>query len=243
MIFLLLAALNPVRTVPLGQKYDRIEIFDHRVYLTQRFAKNLAYCPDSVSLENIPVTDKENFRIVSFQVTPFVYYLNTGLALIRFFPASGASDTIFVTAEISSFGITRDGDAVVGDRVNNALVFQDYRGQPLFTVHEVAIKDLRCCRDTVYALTDRKLLVFDKFGNPIREIESPGNLDRLFVADSMIGLFSPGQSYYYAFTGQWSKIELPLELTDLTADGEYIIVLGNHGTSLYYFLPADRRDP
>jgi len=243
MILLLLAVLNQVRMIPLDQKYDRIEIYDQRVYLTQRFAKSIAFYPDSGSPEKIPITDQENFRIKNFQITPFVFYLNTGTALIRFFPVSGASDTIYLSQDISSFGITRDGDAVIADRLKNALVFLDYCGLTQFTIDEVAVKDLRFKRDTLYALTDRKLLVFDKFGNPVSRVESPENLSRVFVTDSMVCLFSAGQTYFYVFDGQWSKIELPFELTDLAADAGNIIILGNHGSSLYYFLPTERRFP
>jgi len=243
MILLLLAALNQVRTIPLDQKYDRIEIYDRRVYLTQRFAKSIAFYPDSGPLEKIPITDQENFRIKNFQITPFVFYLNTGTALIRFFPVSGTSDTIYLSQDISSFGIARDGDAVIADRLKNALVFLDNRGLTQFTVNEVAVKDLRFNRDTLYALTDRELLVFDKFGNLVRQVDLPENLDRMFVIDLMVCLFTAGQTYFYIFDGQWSKIELPFELTDLAADAGNIIILGNHGSNIYYFLPTERRFP
>lgn len=241
MILLLLVALNQIRTLPFDQKYDRIELYDHRVYLTQHFTKSIIFYPDSGNPEIIPVTTEENFRIASFQVTPFVFYLNTGTALIRFFPVSGASDTIYFSGDISSFAITGDGDAVVGDRLSRTLVFLDYRGQDQFKIREVAVKDLRYNRDTLYALIENKLLVYDKFGNPIRAIDVPENLDRLFTADSTIFLFSPGQTYYYVFDGQWLKIELPFELNDLAADSANVVILGDHGTNLHYFLPAEYR--
>ena len=243
MILLLLVAFNPVRILPLGQKFDRIELYDHRVYLTQRFAKSIAFYPDSGSPENIPFTDEENFRIASFQVTPFVFYLNTGTALVRFFPVSGARDTIYLSSDISSFVVIRGGDNAIGDRRLSALVYLDYRGQNQFLIREVAVKDLCCRRDTLYALAGKKLLVYDKFGNTIRAIDVPENLDRLFVADSMIFLFTAGQSCFYVFDGQWSKIELLFELNDLAADDLNVVILGDHGSNLYYFLPTKRRIP
>jgi hypothetical protein len=243
MILLLLAALSPVRILPLGQKFDRIELYDHRVYLTQRYAKSIAFYPDSGSPENIPITDEENFRIAGFQITPFVFYLNTGTALVRFFPVSGVSDTLYLSGDISSFVVTRDGDAAVGDRQLSALVYLDHLGQTQFLIREVAVKDLRCRRDTLYALAGKKLLVYDKFGNPIRAIDAPENLDRLFVTDSTIFLFTAGQSCFYIFDGQWTKIELPFELNDLAADDSNVVILGDHGSNLYYFLPTERRIP
>lgn len=243
MILLLLAALTPVRVLPLAGRYDRIDQYDGRVYLAQLFTKNIVYYPDSGSPEIITVTDAEGYRIEGFRVSPFMIYINTGRVLIRFFPASGWTDTLYRAEDISSFVLTPEEEVVVGDRPANALIFFDYRRQLKFIKNQIPVKDLQYARGELYALTDRALLVFDKFGNPLREQAVPENLDRLFAVDSMLYLFSPGREYFYIFDGQWQRIGLPYDLSDLTADGHDLIVLGNRGSALYFYPLPDGRVP
>jgi hypothetical protein len=240
MILLIMAALVQDHVLALNQKFDRIGVLDRGIYLAPHFAKSITFYPDSGEPEVIPFTDEENFRIDDFQITPFVYYINRGPVLVRFFPVSGAMDTLYSAREISSFGVTADGDAVIADRRNNALVFLDFRGQPQFTVNQVAVQDLSCLRDTLYALAGRELLVFDRFGNPVRQLEVPEILDRVVAADSQVALFSPDRSYYYSYDNGWAKIELPFDLTDLAFYDHKIIILGNHGSILYFYRPTDR---
>jgi hypothetical protein len=240
MILFLLAALVQDHVRTLDGKCDWIGILDHEVYVAPRFAKSIMRYQVSGDPENIPVTDEENFRIDGFQVKPFVYYINRGSALIRFFPISGAMDTVYTAREIACFSVAGDGDAVVADRLDRALVFLDFSGQPRFAVDQVAAQDLSCRRDTLYALAGRELLIFDRFGNPIRRLDAPEILDRVVAADSGIALFTAGRSYYFWYENGWTRIELPFDISDLAFDDQMLVILGNHGSALYYYRPAGR---
>jgi hypothetical protein len=243
MVLLLLAALVPIREMPLTGRYDRIDQYNGRVYLAQHFTKSIVCYPDSGSPEIIAVTDAEDYRIDGFRVSPFMIYINTGRVLIRFLPASGWTDTLYRAEDISSFILTPEEEVVVGDRSANALIFFDYQRQLKFIKNQIPVKDLQYAQGKLYALTDWSLLVFDKFGNPLREHAVPENLDRLFAVDSLLFLFSPGRDYFYMFDGQWHRIGLPYDLSDLTVDGPDLIVLGNRGSALYFYPLSDGRVP
>jgi hypothetical protein len=239
MFFLFLVAFEPVDTITFSKEFNTIEMYDNTIYCAPRIGTSVFHVTQPGGLRAISFTDKIDYRIYDFYITPFAIYLNNGFSIDKFYFTSGTKQSVYTTQRITSFILTAAEEIVFAHDVRRELVFLDFTNRIKYTEPNITVKDLSYAQGTIYALTRKHIVLFDEFGNILEHIATPEQLTNIFVDSTLLFLFSPEKKYVYTYTDNWNKVDLKHGVTDITANNQYIVILDDSGTRLYFYNKSD----
>lgn len=217
--------------------FTNFQIYEDAIYLAPFNGKSIIKLDSTGSFLSFPVTHQENNRIYQFKITPFYFYLNTPLGLVKMHYATGMNETLY-SGNITAFIITNTEEVVLADRIKNEIIFLDTDNKIRLKKKNINVLDMDYYEGRIYFLTSGGILVLDEYGNNIESIKTPGNINRISVADNVY-LFAPLSNIVYRWDKEWKRIELKYPVNDLKLNKNYLITLNQYGVILYLY---DRSD-
>lgn len=236
----LLAALliaQPVATSrdELPRNFSRMECYGDKLYLAPRISTSIYEFIAQDSIRPVSVTDEVNYRIFDFRITPFAIYINRGSALEKFFITSGKKEVVFRSRDISSFALTPADEIILADRQTQELIFLDFLYQEKFRIANVQILDIQWRDTLIYALTPKRIFVYDEYGNLIDDIPTPEWSNRIITNHRDILIFAEQNNYIYRAGVEWQRIEFPFAVSDICLQKNAIVILDGTGHYLYRY--------
>jgi hypothetical protein len=225
--------------IALSRRFNRIECYSSKLYLSQRIGQSIARFVSKDSLDLISITDEINYRIYDFKIAPFAIYINRGTALEKFFLNSGRKEVIFISRDISSFSLTPDDEIVLGDRQTHELIFLDFTYKVKFKVENINIEDIQWHDTLIYALTANRILIYDEYGNLIDKMKTPEPCNRMVVDDHDMLIFTEQNNYLYRAGVEWRRIELPFVISDICMKKDIFIILDGSRNYLHSYSRDD----
>jgi len=191
------------------------------------------------TMQPITFTDNVNYRIQNIAVTPFSCYLNNGRSIEKYYFNSGIKETVFKASDITSFIITQTEEVILSERQKREVIFLDFMYAPRFIMEEVTVKDMFYTDTIIYLLLQNRILHCDEYGNIINEIPIPLAARRIFVSGNNVILFSPGDTYVHRIGDSVQKNDILHGVSDIAEIDNHIVVLNNHGTTLFVYRKSD----
>ena len=234
-VLLFLVVLEPIDSIFLDKEFQSIEIYDRHIYCAPFTGKSIFRLDDSYRLIPQTFTDDQSYPIYDFHITPFSFYINNGKAIEKFYFASGIRETVYSSDNIASFVVTPSEEVIFFEGQKRMLVFLDFTNQVRLTIDDINLKDFCCVNNMIYVLTKNNLLYCDEFGNIYNRKTIPYRADRVYADSTIILLFSPDDKYLFLLNSDWKKIKLSHTVHDITGNEEFIIILSDNGTTLYFY--------
>jgi hypothetical protein len=236
-LLLILLSAQPAESeaIALGRRFNRIECYNNKLYLSPRIGQSIAQFVSKDSLNLISITDEINYRIYGFMITPFAIYINRGTALEKFFPNSSRKEVIFRSPDISSFSLTPGDEIVLGDRQTHELIFLDFTYQVKFKIENINIEDIQWHDTLIYALAANRIYIYDEYGNLIENRLLPEPCNRMVVGDHDILVFAEQNNYLYRAGVEWRRIELPFAISDICIKNNSFIILDGSRNYLHSY--------
>ncbi len=232
---LLTSQATASETISLGRRYNRIECYGNKLYLSQRIGQGITQLLGEDSMNVISITDEVNYRIYDFKLAPFAIYINRGTALEKFFINSGRKEVIFRSSDISSFTLTPDDEIVLSDRQRKELISLDFTYQVKFKIENINIEDIQWHDTLIYALTASRIRIFDEYGNLVDKISLPETCNRMIIGDSDILVFNEQSTYLYIAGAEWRRIDLPFAILDICIKDKTFIILDGSNNNLHSY--------
>lgn len=228
---------QPVATsrYELPRNFSRVECYGDKLFLAPRISTSIFEVVTQDSIRPLSFTDEVNYRIYDFRITPFAIYINRGDALEKFFIASGRKEVVYRSRDISSFALTPADEIIIADRETQELIFLDFLYQVKFTIANVQILDIQWRDTLIYALSPKRIYVYDEYGNLIDNIPTPEWSDRIVTDHSDILVFTEQNNYIYRAGVEWQKIEFPFAVSDICLQKNSIAILDGTGHFLYRY--------
>jgi len=230
-----LVVLVPIDSVLLNRELHSVEIYGRHIYCAPFIGNSIFTLDESYNLIPQTFTDDQSYRIYDFHTTPFAFYINNGRSIEKFYIASGTKETIYSSSDISTFIVTPSEEVIFYERQKRMLVFLDFINQIKLTLDDVNIKDFCFVNNVLYILTKNGILFCDEHGNVFKEEKIPDRFSKIYADSTLVLLFSPDKKYIYAFNPSWKKIELSHGVRDITGNDEFIVILSENGTTLYFY--------
>ncbi len=191
------------------------------------------------TMQPITFTDNVNYRIHNIAVTPFSCYLNNVRSIEKYYFNSGITEIVYKANDITSFIITRTEEIILSERQKRQLIFLDFMYAPRFIMEEVTVKDMFYVDTIIYLLLQNRILLCDEYGNIINEKSISITARRIFAYNNNIILFSPGDMYLSKISDGVQRIELLHGVSDIAEHDNHIVILDNHGTTLFVYRKSD----
>lgn len=231
--------ITPIDSIPLSTACYTIYAYQETIFCAPFTGNSIFTLDEQGTLRPITFTDNVNYRIHSIAVTPFSCYLNNGRSIEKYYFNSGITETIFEANDITSFIITRNDEVILSERQKREVIFLDFMYAPRFIMEDVTVKDMFYADTIIYLLLQNRILHCDEYGNTINEIPIPIAARRIFAYDNNIILFSPGDRHLYSIGDDVQKIELLHGVKDIEEHDNHIVMLDNHGTTLFVYRKSD----
>jgi len=235
LLFLAAVLAEPVDVISLEKEFNRIEVYGGTLYLAPFIGKSIFKFTELKNLTAISFTDDVNYRIYNFLITPFAIYLNNGKSIEKFYRAHGVKEIIYRSQDITTFVVTPSEEVIFTDRMKRELIFLDFTNNIKFKEFDMQIKDLQIIDNTIYALTNNSIILFDEYGNVNTTRQIPEKCDRILVDSAAIFLFSSNKEYCYELNSDVKKIEYPHNIRDMCMHDGFIVILDGSGTRLYFY--------
>jgi hypothetical protein len=233
MIWLLVILLAPGDSIMLAGNFSRAECYDGVFYLTPGIGTSILRFRPPDSLNALSFTDDVNYRIRSFKLTPFAFYINRGTALEKYYPVSGRRETVHTARDISSFDLTPVEEVILADRENRELIFLDREFRVRFKVENISVEDMQWHADLLYVLTRNGIDIYDEHGNQVRRKTIPERCDRIIVSDDRMLIFTAKANYIFKADTRWMKKEFPYTISDICVKDSSIVILDGAGSTLH----------
>ncbi|HEX7319164.1 MAG TPA: hypothetical protein VF399_02255 [bacterium] len=250
-VLLFVFCVDPAFVITMPAEYGVLEVHDSLVYVAPFFGAGIyRFQPvrgqsRADNMEPLNFTRQENYRILQFEVTPFFIFINNGKTIEKYFFSAGTTETVCQGEQISSFTLTGFWDICYADYGQEELVFLNTNARVMNRLSDVAVIDVKSGEKMVYALTRKKIIRCDEYGNSTGEISLPESLERLYAAGHKLYLFSQARDYFYTYDdrasdhdttdGSWRKIELGRSIRDLAVLDSTMVMLDNAGTHLLFY--------
>jgi hypothetical protein len=238
-ITLLLLCITPIDSVVLTTACNTLYAYQDTIFCAPFTGNSIFRLDELGTVQPITFTDNVNYRIRGIAVTPFFCYLNNGRSIEKYYFNSGIRETIFRANDITSFIVTRTDEVILSEWQKQEVIFLDFMYAPRFVMEDVSVKDMFYADTTIYLLLQNRILLCDEYGNVLKETPVPAAARRIFVVDSSIMIFSPGDTYLYEINDSVRKIALPHGVNDIAERNEHIVILDNHGTTLFVYRKSD----
>lgn len=234
-VLLFLVVFEPTDSIFLNKEFQNIEIYDHHIYCAPFTGKSIFRLDEAYNLIPQTFTDDQSYRIIDFSTTPFALYINNGKAIEKFYTASGVKETVYSSGDISSFVITPSEEVILFEHQKRMLIFLDFTNRIRLSIDDINIKDFCFAGKIIYMLTKNSLLFCDEYGNIYRNETIPYRADRIYADSTLVLLFSPDERFVFALNSDWKKIELSHGVRDIAGNGEFVVMLSNNGSTLYFY--------
>ncbi len=234
-----MALISAGEAVTLTGNFDRMECHQSMLYLAPAIGTSIYRCQGSNNLSSFIFTDDVNYRIRSFEITPFAFYINRGTALEKFYPVSGKKETVFTAGDITSFALTTAEEVIVADRQTRELLFLDRDHRIRFKIENVSADDIQWYDSLLYVLARNGIYVYDEHGTQVERRPIPQRCDRIIVSDRHLLIFAANADHLFKAESIWVKKELPYAIADICVKDDSIVILDGTGTTLYFL---DRND-
>jgi len=238
-ITLFLLCITPIDSIRLTTACHTAYVYETTIYCAPFTGNSIFVIGDRGRMQPITFTDNVNYRIYDIAVTPFSCYLNNGRSIEKYYFGSGIRETVFTANNITSFLVTRNDEILLSDRQKREIIFLDFTYAPRFIMEDVSAKDMFYGDTIMYLLLQDRILHCDEFGNIVDETSLSIAAHRIFVYDTTIIVFSPGDEHIFAITDSVRRIELQHGVGDIAEHGNHIVVLDNHGTTLFIYRKSD----
>jgi hypothetical protein len=235
LVLLLIAQPTATGNVELPRNFSRLECYRDTLFLAPRIGTSIFKFAAPDSMIPISFTDEINYRIYDFRVTPFAIYINRGKALEKYFVASGEREVIYKSQDISSFTLTPTDEIVLADRQTQELIFLDFRYQVKFKIANVNIEDIQWRDTLIYALSPRRIQIYDEYGNLIDTISTPEWSNRIITDRRDILVFAEQNKNIYRAGVKWQRIEFPFAVSDMCLRKNTIVILDGTGNYLHCY--------
>jgi hypothetical protein len=239
LIFLFLITLEPIKVIHLGKEFNSIKVYNDRIYCAPFTGKSIFMLDDSNHLIPTTFTDNVNYRIYDFHMTPFALYLNNGSSIEKYYPASGVKENIYSSKDISSFVLTTSDEVILSDRYTRELIFLDFTNSARLKKTDLQINDMQMVNGIIYILTKNKILNIDEHGNILKEEKIPGKLNRIFVNNNTVIIFSSNSDSLYMLDTDAKEINLSHGIRDISGNDGLIVILDKNGTTLYLYSTSE----
>jgi len=190
---------------------------------------------ESKELKPITFTDNPNYRIYDFSITPFAIYLNNGSSIDKYYLASGITEVILRSSNISSFIITPSDELIYSEQQKRELIFLDFTNNIKFEKNEIKANHLCFANDQLYILTKKALLISDEYANILESKEITKKVNKIFADSTHVIIFSSGERLAYLLEDDWKAIELPHGIRDMSGNNRFIVMLDENGSTLYIY--------
>jgi hypothetical protein len=252
-VLLFVFCVDPAFVITMPAEYGMLAVKDSLVYVAPFYGAGIYRFQPAPGqtraddMEALSFTRQGNYRILQFEVTPFFIFINNGKTIERYFFSTGTTETVCRGEQISSFTLTGFWDICYADYGQAELVFLNANGRMVNRINDAAVIDVKSGENAIYALTRKKLIRCDEYGNSTGEITLPESLERLYATGAKLYLFSQARDYLYtcgdrAFDHDtadgscgWKKIELGRRIRDLAVIDSTIVMLDNAGTHLLFY--------
>jgi len=250
-VLLFVFCVDPVFVVTMPAEYGMLAVQDSLVYVAPFFGAGIyRFQPvpgqlQADDMEPFNFTRQENYRILQFEVTPFFIFINNGKTIEKYFFSTGTTETVCQGVQISSFTLTGFWDVCYADYGQAELVFLNANGRVVNRISDITVIDVKSDENVIYALTRKKIVRCDEYGNSTGEITLPESLERLYAADGWLYLFSQAKDYVYTYHDGaldrdtteelWRKIQLDRPIRDLAVIDSTLVMLDNAGTHLLFY--------
>lgn|GEM_PF-1615681 len=236
-LLLIIFLLEPKTILELPGSFTTFQFYENAVYLASFNGKSIIKIDSIGNFSSFPVTNQDNNRIYEFKITPFSFYLNTSIGLVKVNNISGVTEIIY-KSDITTFVITNTEEVVFADRLTNELIFLDTDNKIKFQKKNVNVNDMDYYDNKIYLLTPKGILVLDEYGNTLEFIKIPEKLNHITV-DKEIYLFSVLTNVVYKKEKEWKRIELKHPIIDLKLSKEHMLTLNQYGDYLYMYDKSD----
>ncbi|UCF70962.1 MAG: hypothetical protein JSW49_01425 [candidate division WOR-3 bacterium] len=237
LMFLILMSAD--EAVTLTGTFDRMECHQNTLYLAPAIGTSIYRYQGSSNLNSFTFTDDVNYRIRSFKITPFAFYINRGTAIEKFYRVSGKKEIVFAAADITSFALTDAEEVIVADRQTRELIFLDRDHRIRFKIENVSADDIQWYDSLLYVLARNGIYVYDEHGTQVERRPIPQRCDRIIISDRHLFIFAANADHLFEADSMWVKKELPYAVADICVKDESIVTLDGTGTTLYFL---DRND-
>ncbi|UCD05514.1 MAG: hypothetical protein JSV98_10465 [candidate division WOR-3 bacterium] len=236
---LLSSFLQPIDSVILSRRFDRIEYDHNDLYAAPLIGKSIFRIRDDDSLRAFSFTNELNYQIRDFRVTPFAIYINRGTTLEKYYISAGIKEAVFTSDDIASFDLSRAQEIVLADRRRHEIIFLDFAYQTKFRIENISAEDLRWHEDLLYILTRSAIYIYDEYGNLIEKRPTPEICNRINFINGKMVVFAERSDYVYIAEEVWVKREFPYPILDLSESPKSLMILDENGTIIRFF---DRND-
>ena len=236
---LLSSFLQPIDSVTLSRRFDRIEYHHNALYAAPLIGKSIFRIHDTDSLWAFSFTNELNYQIRDFRMTPFAIYINQGTTLEKYYMIAGIKEAVFTSDDIASFDLSPAQEIVLADRRRREIIFLDFTYQTKFRIENISAEDLRWYEDHLYVLTRSAIHIYDEYGNLVEKRRTPEICNRINLINGKIVVFTERADYIYIAEEVWMKREFPYPILDLSESQKSLIILDENGTTIRFF---DRND-
>lgn len=232
-LLILICFFEPAQTIALPGNFTTFQLYEDIMYFAPFNGKSIIKLDSEGNFLSFPVTHQEINRIYQFKITPFYFYLNTPIGLIKMHYITGVNELVY-SGKITTFVVTTTDEVVLADRIRNELIFLDADNKIRLLRRNINVLDMDYYEGRIYLLIPRGIIVLDEYGNILESIKSPKNINRISVAED-IYLFAPLSNIIYKWDKEWKKIELKYLVNDLDLNKKYLITLNQYGDLLYLY--------
>lgn len=225
--------------ITLPVRLCRIEYFQGTLYGAPCVGTSIFRFIGSGRIDPISFTDDVNYRVRGFKPTPFALYINRGPSIEKYYPASGARESVWAAGDITAFDLTDADEVILADRQARELIFLDFAFQKKHVIPDIACEDLQWHDGRLYALTRNRIHVYDEHGNLLETMQVPERADRLRVAAGDLLVFSERARYIFRGGPAWSRIALPFAVLDICARDDGFLILDGIGTTVHIYPRGD----
>jgi hypothetical protein len=234
-LFFVLSVLHPSDSILLDKTFSSLECYNTQLFVAPRIGQSIFSITTSNELNAIPVTDDVNYRIYSFEITPFAIFINRGIAIEKYYISYGQKEIVYTSRDISAFTITPSDEIILADRQTHEIIFLDFAYEEKFRIDNVKVEDLQSLEGTVYALTKNNIHIYDEYGNLLEKKPIPERLNRIYVYDESVLLYSKSSNHVYRLDTEWEKKTLPFSISDMCIENNLLVILDGTGTILYLY--------
>lgn len=236
-LLIIICLIEPIQTIALPGNFTTFQLYEDAIYLAPFNGKSILKVDSTGTFFSFPVTHQENNRIYQFKITPFHFYLNTPVGVIKMHYTTGITELVY-SGNIMTFIITNTEEVVLVDRLKNELIFLDADDKIRMQRKNINVIDMDYYEGRIYLLTPRNILVLDEYGNTLESIKVPQNINRISVAKEIF-LFTSLSNIVYKWDKEWKRIELKYPINDLKLNKKFVFTLNQYGDLLYLY---DRSD-
>ncbi|KPK68503.1 hypothetical protein AMJ87_11790 [candidate division WOR_3 bacterium SM23_60] len=238
-LILFILCISPIDSIPLTTACHTIHVYQDAIFCAPFTGNSLFILDNQGKMQPITFTDNANYRIQNIAVTAFSCYLNNGRSIEKYYLNSGIRETVFKANDITSFIITQNEEVILSERQKREVIFLDFMYTPRFIMEEVTVKDMFYADTIINLLLQNLILRCDEYGNVLKEIPVLTVARRIFAYGNNIILFSPGGTHLYNIGDDVQKIELLHGVRDIAEHNNHIVILDNHGTTLFVYRKSD----